>query len=169
MIGCAVVQQHQITGPDRDVGYPQAGPGVTGDATAALAAGPQYLLHGRGNQGRFPADRLPLAGLGQQQGPGADGGDRGLVPGEQEEHRQHGDLVVAGFHGGAQPGEHVIAGLRPLAGHELLTVAEQLSQPARGNRNSATLPTASPPPPLRWPGTTWPKQVASGPWTGPPG
>jgi hypothetical protein len=26
VVGCAVVQQHQITGPDPDVGYPQAGP-----------------------------------------------------------------------------------------------------------------------------------------------
>jgi hypothetical protein len=26
VVGCAVVQQQQITGPDPDVGYPQAGP-----------------------------------------------------------------------------------------------------------------------------------------------
>jgi RNA polymerase sigma factor (sigma-70 family) len=72
---------HQVTGSRASPPASVSRLNVSADAVARSVAGPQYLLHSRGNQGRFPAERLPLAGLGQQQGPGADGGDRGLAPG----------------------------------------------------------------------------------------
>ena len=53
------------------------------------------------------------------------------MAGEQQAHRQNRDLVITETVG-AQPGDEVITWLLALAGHQLLSVAEQLAQPLLG-------------------------------------
>jgi hypothetical protein len=74
-----------------------------------------------------------LVGIGQQeQGAHADLHDGRLVPGEQQRHGKHGDLVVCGVLVFAQPGDDVVAGLAVLTRDELLAVGEQIAQSLLG-------------------------------------
>ena len=78
-------------------------------------------------------DESPLlAGIGQQaQGAHADRHHRRFMAGEQQGHRQHRDLVITEVVS-AQPGDEILTRLLALARHQLLAIAEQLTQPLLG-------------------------------------